>query len=78
MRNLWMFRGLCASVLLKDIEGNEWSLTPGRYVGVAPLEEDDEEFGEKLEEIRAELEELSGKAIQLSQTANDALKELLV
>jgi len=35
--------GLGKLVDIAEIEANDWSLTPGRYVGVAP-EEEDEDF----------------------------------
>jgi len=55
--------GLCKSVTLKEIEANDWSLTPGRYVGVAAASEDEEEdFAAKLREIHEELAELNEKA----------------
>lgn len=47
--------GLCKIVTREEIAANDYSLTPGRYVGVAPPDEDDEEdFKERLAEIHAE------------------------
>lgn len=55
--------GLCKIVTREEIAANDYSLTPGRYVGVAPPDEDDEEdFKERLAEIHAELEELNERA----------------
>ncbi len=60
--------GFCASATLADIEANDWTLSPGRYVG-APEEEEDEvafeermaELVEQLENDMAENERLAGK-----------------
>jgi type I restriction enzyme M protein len=55
--------GLCKAVATKEIAAQGWSLTPGRYVGVAPDEEEsDEDFKEKLEVLNEELEKLTGQA----------------
>jgi len=52
-----------------DIEANDWSLTPGRYVGVAPQEEDEDfDFAEALREIHVELEALKKDAQVLAET----------
>mgnify|MGYP001440993828 CR=1 FL=1 len=41
--------GLCKVAELKEIEAQGWSLTPGRYVCVAPGEDvRDEDFKEQL------------------------------
>ena len=60
-----------------EIEANDWSLTPGRYVGVA-LEEEDEnfDFEESLREIHVELEELNAEAIQLAEKIRKNFEEL--
>jgi type I restriction enzyme M protein len=44
----------------------DWSLNPGRYVGVAPGQvEDDKEFRVKLEALQEELEGLNAEAATL-------------
>ncbi|MDR0736713.1 MAG: hypothetical protein LBF51_07805, partial [Zoogloeaceae bacterium] len=59
--------GLCRAVTVDEIEANDWSLTPGRYVGVAAAgEEEDEDFAERLRGIHEELAELNGKAAALA------------
>jgi type I restriction enzyme M protein len=61
--------GLCKVVTADDIAANDWSLTPGRYVGVAAgaVEDDEEEFAEKLREIHDELAELNERADSLAE-----------
>jgi type I restriction enzyme M protein len=59
--------GLCRAVTLADIEAADWSLTPGRYVGVAPQEVDEDfDFEQTLRDIRAELAELNQEAAALA------------
>ena len=48
--------GLVKLVDLSEIEAHDWSLTPGRYVGVAPEEEDENfDFEEVLRSIHVDL-----------------------
>jgi type I restriction enzyme M protein len=59
--------GLCKVATLRDIEEKNWSLNPGRYVGVAEREADDFEFAERLEELNEELESLEVKREKLKE-----------
>lgn len=69
--------GLVKLVDRHEIAANDWSLTPGRYVGVAPEEEDEEfDFEETLREIHVELEDLNAEAIQLAATIKRNFEEL--
>ena len=55
--------GLCKVVSREEIEAQDWSLTPGRYVGVAPPEPEDEEHVEtRLRAIHTELAGLNEEA----------------
>jgi type I restriction enzyme M protein len=47
--------GFCASATLAEIERNEWTLSPGRYVGAAADEESDADFDARLKELVAGL-----------------------
>ena len=59
--------GLCRAVTLKDIEAADWSLTPGRYVGVAPAEVDEDfDFEQVLKDIHIELADLNEEAVGLA------------
>jgi type I restriction enzyme M protein len=72
--------GLCAVVCRATIASNDYSLTPGRYVGVALGVEDDDEgeaFQGRMKEIHGELAELNDKAAELSMRINCNFEELL-
>ena len=59
--------GLVKLVSFDELEKNDWSLTPGRYVGVAKEEEDEDfDFEETLREIHVELADLNAEAIELA------------
>jgi type I restriction enzyme M protein len=69
--------GLVKLVDRAEIEANDWSLTPGRYVGVAPEEEDEDfDFEETLREIHVELEDLNAVAVTLAATIKKNFEEL--
>jgi type I restriction enzyme M protein len=69
--------GLVKLVSRAEIEANDWSLMPGRYVGVAPEEEDENfDFEEALREIHVELEDLNNEAMQLAETIKKNFLEL--
>lgn len=70
--------GLCKAVSVEDIAANDYSLTPGRYVGVAAvLDDDDDDFAETLRGIHAELAELNDKAVELAGRIASNFEELL-
>ena len=59
--------GLVKRVDRSEIEAHDWSLTPGRYVGVAPEEEDEDfDFEEALRSIHIDLKELNEAAAALA------------
>ena len=69
--------GLVKLVDRKEIEANDWSLTPGRYVGVAPEEEDENfDFEETLRGIHTELKELNTEAATLAAAIDKNFEEL--
>jgi type I restriction enzyme M protein len=60
--------GLVKLVDRQEIEAADWSLTPGRYVGVAPPEEDDDfDFEATLRDIHTELAGLNEEAAELAK-----------
>jgi type I restriction enzyme M protein len=69
--------GLVKLVDRAELKENDWSLTPGRYVGVAPEEEDpDFDFGETMRTIHAELEDLNAQAANLAIKISEYFKKL--
>jgi type I restriction enzyme M protein len=59
--------GLVKLVSHVELEKNDWSLTSGRYVGVAPEEEDEDfDLEETLREIHIELRDLNAEAVELA------------
>ncbi len=61
--------GLVKLVEKKEIEAADWSLTPGRYVGVAmPEEDEDFDFEQTLRDIHTELADLNKEAAVLAAT----------
>ncbi len=70
--------GLVKLVDRAEIEANDWSLTPGRYVGVAPEEEDENfDFAETLREIHKEIVELNDEAVSLAATIKRNFEALI-
>ena len=52
----------------KAIEAADWSLTPGRYVGVAPAEVDEDfDFDQTLTDIHVELADLNQESVALAK-----------
>ena len=69
--------GLVKLVDRKEIEAADWSLTPGRYVGVAPPEEDEDfEFEQMLRDIHTELADLNKEAIELAAKIQKNFEEV--
>ena len=69
--------GLVKLVERREIAANDWSLTPGRYVGVAPAEEDENfDFEEAMRDLHTELKELNTEAVALAATIDKNFEEL--
>lgn len=69
--------GLCKVATIDEIEGQGWSLNPGRYVGVAERAADDFEFAERLRELNEELDALNAGAKKLEERVSTNVSELL-
>ena len=69
--------GLCKTATLKEIEEQDWSLNPGRYVGVAEKEDDGVDFQKRLKELNTELEQLNVEAEELQKTIKKNVSRLL-
>lgn len=69
--------GLVKRVSRADLEAHDWSLTPGRYVGVAPEEVDEDfDFEEALRSIHIDLKGLNEEAVQLAARIEKNFEEL--
>jgi type I restriction enzyme M protein len=70
--------GLCRAATLEEIETQDWSLNPGRYVGVAPAEiVSDEDFKEQLGALNEELGILAAQARELEEKITGDVLEIL-
>ena len=68
--------GFCKSATLEEIRGHNYVLTPGRYVGVEDLEDDDEPFEEKFTRLTKKLEEQFAESRRLEEQIWRNLKRL--
>lgn len=67
--------GFCKSVPLSEIAAMDYVLTPGRYIGL-PDEEDDFDFTERFESLKAELFELMNLEIEINTRIKNNLLKL--
>ncbi len=58
-------KGFCAVVDTKNIEKQDYILTPGRYVGIEEQEDDGEPFDEKMKRLTSELSTMFDKSREL-------------
>ena len=68
--------GLCKAATLAEIEEQDWSMNPGRYVGVV-IEEDgltEEEFLAEMKERKIQLQYLSDKSFLLNNRITENFK----
>ncbi len=70
--------GLCKVVTQREMEAKDWSLSPGRYVGVDTATDDDFDFEERLNEIHIELEGLNEEAIALANAISKNIKTVVI
>lgn len=68
--------GFCKSVTIEEIHAQGYVLTPGRYVGAAELEEDDEPFEQKMARLTKELEAQFEESGKLEKQIRESLKRL--
>lgn len=65
--------GYSKSATLEDIKANDYVLTPGRYVGAAPIEDDGIPFETKM----AELSQMLYQQMEQAQTLDNAIRKNL-
>jgi len=59
--------GFCKSASMEEVENNDFILTPGRYVGLAEIEEDSEPYEEKMARLTSELSDLFKESDRLKE-----------
>jgi type I restriction enzyme M protein len=69
--------GLCKIVSLDEVKDNDYSLTPGRYVGVTFVEDEGVDFKVRLAEMQTELDSLNNDAIQLAKLISNNIKNII-
>ena len=68
--------GFCKSVKLDEIRRHDHVLTPGRYVGAEPQQDDDEPFESKMSKLVVQWEEQSAEAKKLDNKIRQNMKLL--
>ena len=68
--------GLCKCASRGEIAEKGYSLTPGAYVGVAPVEDDGVDFTERMKEIHIELLSLQAESNALMETISKNMEGL--
>jgi type I restriction enzyme M protein len=65
--------GYCRSVTLAEIAEHGHVLTPGRYVGAEAVEDNDEDFADKMQTLTEKLGEQMAKGVELDQLIRQKL-----
>lgn len=68
--------GFCKSVTIEEIRKAGYVLTPGRYVGIKPEEDDGLPFEEKMRKLKLELETYFKEGRKLEEKIRENLKKL--
>ena len=68
--------GFCKSAALEEVRKHGQVLTPGRYVGVEPQEDDGEPFDDKMKRMVAELREQQAECARLDAAIAENLEAL--
>lgn len=66
-------QGFCKAAALEEIAGQDYVLTPGRYVGIEEQEDDGEPFEEKMKRLTSELSVLFKESIELQEEIRQKL-----
>lgn len=69
-------KGFSAEATIEDIAKQDYILTPGRYVGIADVEEDDEPFEDKMKRLTGELSELFEESDRLQEQIKKNLEAI--
>ena len=69
-------KGFCKSATLAEIKENDYVLTPGRYVGIAQTEEDDEAFSAKMARLTKDLQDQMAQSAELDKKIKESLERI--
>lgn len=69
-------KGFSAEATIEDIAKQDYILTPGRYVGIADVEEDEEPFEDKMKRLTGELSELFEESDRLQEQIKKNLEAI--
>lgn len=69
--------GFCYSATLAEIKEADYALTPGRYVGAAPIEDDGEPIEEKIARLTGELYRQFDESARLQGVVREQLGRVL-
>lgn len=69
-------KGFCAVATTEDIAGQDYILTPGRYVGIEEQQDDGEPFEEKMTRLTSELSEMFARSHELEEEIREKLGEI--
>lgn len=68
--------GFSKAATIEEIRENDYVLTPGRYIGLAEREDDDEPYEDKMTRLTSELSDQFKKSAELEEQIRGALKEI--
>ena len=68
--------GLCKIVTIEEVRSSEYSLNPGRYVGVIDSKQSDEDFGNSIKTLHSEFLILTKEAHILEKKIENNFKKL--
>ena len=70
-------KGLCKIASLEDVEVQDWSLNPGRYVGIKPLPPmPKKEFKEKMQKLEKDLKDSFKESVKLEKEIVKNLRKI--
>lgn len=67
--------GFCRAATVEEVRDHKYALTPGRYVGSAETEEDDEPFEEKMPRLVAALNAQFDESAKLERLIRENLSK---
>lgn len=67
--------GFCKSATLEEVKGNDYILTPGRYVGIED-EEDDGTFDERMKNLTKEMDMLFKESVKLQTEFKQRMEDI--